>query len=132
MGILAVVATTIWSFPFAFSALASEEPSDARAVHVVLIWLKEPGNQDHRHTVIEATRGFSHLPGIEQIRIGAPIPSDRATVDASFDVGLYMVFESTSALDAYLAHPEHKQAQKSILGSLVRKVLVYDFYDDRD
>lgn len=128
--IFIVVAAIVWAASPAPAAQASEKPPHPRAVHVVLIWLKEPGNEQHRQAIIEATRGFSSLPGVEQIRVGPPISSDRASVDDSFDVGLYMTFESTNALKAYLQNPSHREAQRSILGPLVERVIVYDFHDE--
>ena len=104
--------------------------TDSRIVHVVLVWLKEPGNTAHRADVIEATRGFSSIPGVEEIRVGEPIPSQRTNVDNSYDIGLYIVFSSKEALETYLAHPEHKAAQRSILRPLAKKVVIYDFWDD--
>lgn len=132
MHVFVLAVATMCAVSFTLSAIASGSPSDARVVHVVLIWLKEPGNQQHRNTIMEATRGFSKLPGVEQVRVGPPIPSERTSVDDSFDVGLYMIFGSTSDLDSYLQHPAHKEAQRTILGPLVERVLVYDFHDDRD
>lgn len=104
--------------------------TEPRIVHVVLVWLKEPGNQEHRAQVIEATRKFEEIPGIEEIRVGEPISSQRSTVDDSYDIGLYMIFTSTEALDIYLAHPAHKDAQRSVLRPLVSKIVVYDFEDN--
>lgn len=104
--------------------------TDARIVHVVLVWLKEPGNADHRVQIIEATRGFSTIPGVEEIRLGEPVSSQRRSVDDSFDIGIYIIFSSREALETYLTHPEHKAAQQSILRPLVKKVVVYDFWDD--
>ena len=103
---------------------------DSRVVHVVLVWLKEPGNATHRARVVEATRSFSTIPGVEEIRVGEPVPSGRPTVDDSFDIGLYMIFASKEALDAYLVHPEHQAAQREILRPLVRRVIVYDFWNE--
>ena len=104
--------------------------TDSRIVHVVLVWLKEPGNADHRAQVVEATRGFSTFPGVEEIRVGEPVPSQRSTVDDSFDIGLYIIFSSKEALETYLAHPEHKAAQRSILRPIVKKAVIYDFWND--
>jgi hypothetical protein len=101
-----------------------------RIVHVVLVWLKEPGNPDHRARITEATRRFSEIPGVDEVRVGEPLASERPTVDDSFDVGLYMTFPSKEALRNYLAHPEHKAAQRAILQPLVRKAVVYDFADE--
>lgn len=128
---MAAIATMLfWSAFYALAGQGSGVPPDPRVVHVVLIWLEEPGNEQHRQRIIQATREFAHLPGVDQIRVGMPIASDRSSVDDSFDVGLYMTFESTSALDSYLKNPTHKEAQKSILAPLVKRVLVYDFFDD--
>ncbi len=101
-----------------------------RVVHVVLVWLKEAGNPDHRARIIEATRSFSAIPGVEEIKVGEPIPNARPSADDSFDVGLYMVFSSRGALESYLTDPAHQKAQQSILRPLVKRVLVYDFIDD--
>ena len=104
--------------------------TDSRIVHVVFVWLKEPGNAAHRARVIETTRGFSTIPGVDEIRVGESEPSHRPSVDDSFDIGLYITFYSTEDLQAYLSHPEHKEAQRTILHPLVKKVVIYDFRDD--
>ena len=104
--------------------------TDSRIVHVVLVWLKEPGNAEQRARVIEATRGFATIPGVEEIRVGEPIPSQRAAVDDSFDIGLYIIFSSKEALETYLSHPEHKAAQRTVLRPLVKKAIIYDFWDN--
>ena len=125
-----------WIMPLVLALLLwPAEPSvaggtDARVVHVVLVWLREPGNADHRAQIIEATRGFSTIPGVKEIRVGEPVPSQRSTVDDSFDIGLYIIFYSKEALEGYLSHPEHKAAQRSILRPLVKKAIIYDFWDD--
>ncbi len=51
-------------------------------------------------------------------------------MDRSYGVGFYMIFPSREALDVYSAHPAHKDAQRTVLRPLVRKVIVYDFEDD--
>jgi hypothetical protein len=122
-----------------FPALASGQsetlaPGAARSgggqiVHVVLVWLKEPGNADHRARIIEATRRFAAIPGVDEIMVGQPIPGERPTVDDSFDVGLTMIFSSKQALESYLMHPDHRAAQQAIMRPLVNKVVVYDFED---
>lgn len=104
--------------------------TDSHIVHVVLVWLKEPGNLDHRARIIDATRKFSTIPGVGEIRVGEPLLGQRSTVDDSFDVGLYMIFSSKEALQAYLTHPKHEAAQQSVLRPLVRKVVIYDFWDN--
>jgi len=110
------------------SVLASD--AEPRLVHVVLVWLNEPGNKDHRAQIITATRGFSSIPGVEEVSVGEPVPSQRSVVDDSFDIGLYITFSSKEALEAYLVHPRHKTVQRSILHPLAKKAVIYDFWDD--
>ena len=112
------------------AAQCASADTGMRIVHVVLIWLKEPGNAAQRARIIEATRAFASIPGVKEIRVGEPLPSQRATVDDSFDVGLYMIFSSQAALAGYLTNPEHRAAQESVLRPLVKRVVIYDFRDD--
>ena len=119
------LALLIW--PLTPGCVYGAEPA---LVHVVLIWLKEPGNAAHRAQIIDATRKFSSMSGVREIRAGAPVSSERSSVDDSFDIGLYMVFSSKDALEAYLNHPDHAAARRSVLGPLVKKVVIYDFWDD--
>jgi len=111
-------------------APGSADATQPQLVHVVLIWLKESGNAAHRARIVDATRTFSSMDGIREIRVGTPVSSERSSVDDSFDIGLYMVFSSRDALQAYLNHPEHVAAQRSVLQPLVKKVVVYDFWDE--
>ncbi|MFM1905029.1 MAG: hypothetical protein RLZZ440_2929, partial [Planctomycetota bacterium] len=103
------------------------EPERGRVHHVVVCWLKEPGNPVGRRRIIEASRGFENLPGVVAVSAGEPIESERAIVDDSFDVAVTISFENQAALDTYLADPAHKRATTEVLGPLVERVVVYDF-----
>jgi hypothetical protein len=96
----------------------------------VLVWLKEPGNPQHRSALIETTRQLAKTIGVEEFRVGGPLASDRATVDDSFDIGLYMIFDSQAALERYLAHPAHREALANVLRPLSERTVVYDFVDE--
>jgi len=118
-----------------FAVLLSYPPPNLSAktrehvVHVVLVWLNEPGNAADRAQIVETTRALAQATGAEDVRVGAVLPSKRPVVDDSFDIGLYMVFPSREALQAYLTHPAHEKAVESILRPLSRKTIVYDFED---
>lgn len=127
---LRAVAVLLLVFSSGLTGQVFADGTESRIVHVVLVWLKEPGNQEHRAQVIHATRRFAEIPGVEEVRVGEPISSQRSTVDDTYDIGLYMIFASTEALDSYLAHPLHKDAQRSVLRPLVSKIVVYDFEDN--
>jgi hypothetical protein len=95
--------------------------------HVVLCWLKEPGNTEHRNQIINISRTFKKIPGVMEVRAGKVIASDRPIVDDSFDVGIVVIVPDAKRLQEYLDHPIHQDAKRDILLPLVEKVLVYDF-----
>jgi len=98
-----------------------------RLEHVVLCWLKEPGNSEHRQQIIEAAESFRSIPGVLAVSAGEVVPSDRKIVDDSFDVGLIVTFPTREAMQAYLVHPDHTKAKHDVLLPIVKRILVYDF-----
>lgn len=95
--------------------------------HVVLIWLKDAGNPEQRHQIIEATRTLEQLPGIISVHVGAVIPSDRKVVDDSFDIGVHMLFSDHQSMEHYGNHPEHQRILNQIVMPLTERILIYDF-----
>ena len=96
-------------------------------VHVVLIWLKESGNQNHMQQIIDISNQLKEISEIQEMQVGRSIPSDRKIVDDSFDVGLYMIFTGQEDMQRYLVHPKHKKAVKTVIKPLASKIIVYDF-----
>lgn len=109
------------------SNLLEEREQGKRIHHVVLCWLKEPGNLDHQSKIIEATKTFRDIPGVLDAQAGTTVPSNRAIVDDSFDVGILIVVADEESLRTYLEHPVHQEAKNEILVPLVDKIVVYDF-----
>jgi len=106
----------------------AESPSSTGTVqHVVVCWLKEPGNEMARAQLIGTSLGFKDLPGVVDVSAGTPLPSNRKEVDSSFDVALTMTFRNEAALRAYEKHPAHKRAVEDVLKPLVARFVVYDF-----
>lgn len=103
--------------------------STSKVHHVVICWLKDSGNKEARQKIIGASRGFSSILGVVDVRAGSMIHSEREIVDNSFDVAIYLSFENEQKLQDYLVHPIHKNAVKEILKPLVSKVVVYDFIE---
>ena len=114
---------------FPLPVLAAEPDGDAAVVHVVLVWLKEPGNPEHRQRIIDASREFETIPGVIDISVGEVVLSDRPIVDDSFDVGLYLTFSSVDAMNIYLADDRHQQALREVFWPLSERYIVYDFQD---
>ena len=100
---------------------------EKRLYHVVLCWLKAPGNEMHRKQIIEVTKLFNDIPGVINARAGEVVMSDRDIVDDSYDVGILIVTKNENELQKYLDHPIHQKAKKDVLVPLVDKILVYDF-----
>jgi hypothetical protein len=100
---------------------------EKRLYHVVLCWLKEPGNQTDRKKIIEVTKLFNDIPEVINARAGEVVMSARDIVDDSYDVGILIVTKNENQLQKYLDHPIHQKAKKDVLVPLVEKILVYDF-----
>lgn len=105
-------------------------PPEHRAIHVVLCWLNEPGDQHGITTLLKTSSELAEIPGLLEIRAGTSISSDRPIVDSSFDVAFVMVFSSKSTMQEYLSHPKHREAVKDVLGPLVKRILVYDCFEE--
>ena len=106
--------------------VASAGPQAAAVTHVVLCWLKSPGDEAGRARILEASRTFTSIPGVVSVTGGRPLPSTRPVVDSSFDVAVVMTFEDEAALRAYDAHPTHKRAVEEVLRPLVGRLVIYD------
>ena len=106
-----------------------EAPVKQRINHVVFCWLKDSGNAVKRAQLIQVSKDFEKIPGVLEVRAGEVITSSRDIVEDSYDVAIYMTFNTEADLDAYIKHPDHVAAVKSILKPFTKKVLVYDFYE---
>ncbi len=95
--------------------------------HVVIVWLKEPGNLAHREKIITESQILKSIPGVMSLHIGAVVPSERAIVDSSFDVALIVSFTDRAAQQTYITHPTHIKLLEETLKPLVEKIVVYDF-----
>ena len=99
--------------------------------HVVVCWLKQPGNESDRAKLIHASYTFRSIPGVQNVTAGRPIPSTRPVVDSSFDVAVVIQFKSEAALRDYEQHPLHQKAVSDVLKPLTAGILIYDVRDDR-
>lgn len=98
-----------------------------KVTHVVMVWLKEPGNEQHRATFIKASEKLNDLPGIVNRHVGVVKPSDRKIVDDTFDVAVSVTLESEEALQAYLKSPKHKKILHDKIKPLINRIVAYDF-----
>lgn len=98
-----------------------------KVTHVVMVWLKQPGNEQQRNAFIKASEQLNDLPGIVNRHVGVVRGSDRAIVDDTFDVAVTVTMESEAALKAYLQNPKHKKILKEKIKPLTNRVVAYDF-----
>ncbi len=108
-------------------AHASYAQQDQRVSHVVVVWLKEPGNVKMREQFINASRALETLPGVLSRHVSAMIPSERAKVDDTFDVAVTVTFENAAALNNYMKSKKHQNMLKGQLKPIVNRVVVYNF-----
>ena len=95
--------------------------------HIVLCWLKTPGDEAARQRLIDESKAFRGvIPGLVDVTTGTALPSTRPAVDSSFDVAVVMTFRNEAALRAYDQHPRHKQAVDEVLRPLVARLVIYD------
>ena len=118
--VLALAAVTLTS-------CAHHAPATRGIQHVVVIWLKEPGNAAQRDAVVAASRSFRGISGVQDLTVGTCVPGNRPIIDGTYDVALSMRFDDAAALQRYIDHPDHRAAADSLLKPLARKVVVYDF-----
>jgi hypothetical protein len=108
----------------AFSCRATQPPGTVS--HVVIVWLKSPGDETSRQRIIEETERLRAIPGVVSVTSGRPVPSTRPVVDSTFDVGIVITFKDEAALRAYESNPIHLNARNEVLRPLASKFLIYD------
>lgn len=105
----------------------SQPQAETSLVHVVLVWLKEPGNAEHRQQIIQGTQRLRQIPGVLDLHVGEVISSDRPVVEDSYDVGIYLRFANAEDLQAYLTHPMHVNTVKTQFLPIMERYQVMDF-----
>ena len=103
---------------------------DGKVSHIVIVWLKEPGNQARRNDFVTASRQLNDLPGVISRHVGVVMPSDRGIVDDTFDVAITVTLENRQALKAYMEHPRHKKILEETIKPLVNRVVAYDIVSE--
>lgn len=112
-----------------FTELVS--PAPGRVAQVVIVWLKDHGNQTARNRYIEGTKALSKLPMVQSYRVGTVLPGGRNIVDSSYDLAIVATFKNRRKFDEYLKHPDHDKIIAEKLKPLVDKIIVYDFVETK-
>jgi hypothetical protein len=113
---------------FTGCATAPKQATAGKFYHVGLVWLKEPGNAEHRQQIIAAAHSFAQeIPEVEFLSVGQTVPKWNQLIDASFDICFVMRLEDKAALDRYGKHPVHQKAAQEVFLPLAQKIMFYDF-----
>lgn len=122
--VLAALCSSLFSSCLSARQRAEKKP---QLEHVVLVWLKRPGNDQDRATLLALARDLERrIPEIRRLTVGRPLRSLRPIVDDSFDIAFVMRFKDSVQLDSYARNPIHEKAAQEVLMPLARKVVVYD------
>lgn len=101
--------------------------------HVVVIWLKQPGDENGRRQYIQESQQFARLPGVLSYDIGSPVAIQRGrantVLDESYDLAISSTYESRQAFEDFLKNPEYVRVAQEVLRPLVDKYKVYDFIE---
>jgi Stress responsive A/B Barrel Domain len=113
-------------------------PAGAQAVatrsgqvtHVMLFWLKRPGNVDDQNFLRRALRTLRRARGVNDMRVGRPLLLDPPSVEQSFDLGVVIIFRDREALEKFERDQQREQAIDAVLRPLVRRYTVYNFVNE--
>ncbi|MGR9115112.1 MAG: Dabb family protein [Gammaproteobacteria bacterium] len=124
---------TLFGLATTAQAQTTEQTKQRKAYHVVIIWLKQHGDENARRQYIEGSKRLAKLPGVLAYNIGTATAVKRErpshALDDSYDIAISSTFESLQALENYLKHPKHHQVVQEVLKPLVAKYKAYDFVE---
>ncbi len=108
----------------------ADSARSGQVTHVMLFWLKRPGNADDQNFLVRGLRSLRRVRGVNELRVGRRVPLDRPDLEQSFDVGLVIIFRDRQALEKFERGPRRRQALDAMLEPLVRRYVVYDFVNE--
>jgi hypothetical protein len=118
----------------AFSLSSSDAPAanarSGQVTHVMLFWLKRPGNVDDQNVLLRGLRTLRRFRGVNDVRVGRPLPRDRPGLEQSFDLAVVVIFRDREALEKFEHDPRRGGALDAMLQSLVRRYIVYNFANE--
>lgn len=95
--------------------------------HVVVFWLKKPGDAEGRSKLLKAREDLKQIPGVLDVAAGEVMKSERPVVDSTYDVGLVITFRDQQSMKAYADHAIHQRLLNEVVQPNVDHYKVYDF-----
>jgi hypothetical protein len=96
----------------------------------MLFWLKRPGNVTDRNFLRSGFRTLRRFRGVNDVRVGRPLPVDRPGPGQSFAFGVVVIFRGRRALEKFEHDPRRGGALNAILQPLARRCAVYNFANE--
>ena len=86
-----------------FASCAALPERQSRGIdHIVIVWLRRPGNPDDIAKLVATSKELQRaLPVMQGMSYGRPLPSERPAVDDTFDLAFVMRFANRNDLAAY-------------------------------
>src|SRR6187402_1872196 len=91
------------------SACAQRNNPQGSVSHILICYLKQPGDPVARQKIIDASKQFRTIPGVLGVEAGKVLPSTRPIVVNDYDVGLVITFKDAQAMEEYGRHPMHQK-----------------------
>lgn len=115
----------------AADAAAKNERSAGTVQHIIIIWLKEPGNVEHKNRMVEGLRKLAAIPGVKSVTVGSVLPAERnpsdlTRADSTFDLSVVITLENEEAYRGYIKHPIHDLMARNTMAPLVDRFKMYD------
>jgi Stress responsive A/B Barrel Domain len=101
-----------------------------QVTHVMLFWLERPGNFDGQNILLRALRTLRRFRGVNDVRLGRPLPVNQPESEQSFDLGVVVIFCDREALEKFDHDPRRRRALDTIFEPLVRRYTVYNFANE--
>lgn len=104
-----------------------------RLHHLVIVWLKQPGDANLRQLYIDKSKPLAQLPGVMAYDVGSPARVKRrhtsSALDESYDVAIASEFENQAAFELFLKNPTYGRIAQEVLRPMVQRYQVYDFVE---
>ncbi|WP_033919431.1 Dabb family protein [Sphingomonas sp. 37zxx] len=120
-----LVAGVVLSSLFVAAPARAQTPREARFVHHVFFWLKNPDSAADRAKLIAALEKLAAVQTIRRYQIGQPAPTRRDVIDSSYSVSWTLFFDNKAEQDAYQVDPIHLKFVEDN-AALWERVMVYD------
>src|SRR2546423_7816752 len=118
------------AFCFASTDAQAAAARSGQVTHVMLFWLKRPGNVDDQNFLLRALRTLRRVRGVNNVHVGRSLPVARPGLEQSFDLGAVMTFRDREALEKFERDQRREQAIDAMLRPLVRQYTVYNFVNE--